>query len=267
MEEIFSYTTTAEIDAKLNKDVLEHEDKLEKILIIGFCLFLFIFKGWIGYWLRFGVAIPSEYTMSPINIYSDPVQTDYTPEQIKEKTFTYVTLINGYNITMKPQAHYVLSGSVAAKNYGFWIVDGFFDSAALYDLGTTWGKLADRSFYTKYLKCYSDKTYTTGSRALYTRYKKYPAPVSDEYITSHFSHSHIVPANRNIMAAMLKLKNWDKVKLEGELVDMEYTPQNGYKREYKTSLSRTNDNYSNRGYGTCETVYVTKVQIGHIVYK
>ena len=267
MDEVFSYITTSKIDAKLNKDVLEHEDKVEKILILIFFMFVFIFKGWIGYWLRFGVAIPSEYTMAPIDVQADPVQTNYTPEQIEEKTFNYVTLINQYNIIIKPQAHYELSGSVAAKNYGFVFVGGFFDSAALYDLGATWGKLADKRFYNKYLRCYSDKTYVTGARTLYTRYKRYPAPVSDEYIGSHFSHSHIIPANRNVMAAMLKLKNWDKVKIEGELVDIDYKPSNGYVQHYKTSLSRTDSYDTSRGYGSCETIYVTKVQIGRRVYK
>ncbi len=266
MDEVFSYITTAKIDAKLNKDVLAHEDKLEKILIIVFCLLLFMFKGWIGYWLRFGVAIPSEYTMSPINIYSEPIQTDYTKEQVEQKTFTYVSLINNYNITLKPQAHYELSGSVAVRTYGSIFVNGFFDSAALYDLGATWGKLADKRFYTKYLKSYSDKAYS-GTRILYTRYKLYPAPVSDEYIQSHFSHSHIIPANRNVMAALLKIKNWDKVKIEGELVDMEYVSPGNYIYQYYTSLSRTDTNDSSRGSGTGEIVYVTKVQIGHCIYK
>lgn len=266
MDEVFSNITTAKIDAKLNKDVLAHEDKLEKILILVFCLLLLMFKGWIGYWLRFGVAIPSKFTTSPVKIYSEPIQTDYTKEQIEQKTFTYVSLINNYNITLKPQAHYELSGSVAVKAYDSLFVNKFFNSAALYDLGVTWGNLANRSFYTKYLKSYSDKTYS-GSRILYTRYKSYPAPVSDEYIQSHFSHSHIIPANRNVMAALLKLKNWDKVKIEGELVDVEYVTPSNYIYNYYTSLSRTDTNDSSRGSGTSEIVYVTKVQIGHRIYK
>ncbi len=267
MDEIFDNATTAKIDAKLHKDVLEHEDKIEKIIIIVFIILVYIFKGWIGYWLKFGIAIPSEYTMTPIDVQNDPIQTNYTKEETEEKTFTYISLLNKHNITIKPQAHYVLSGSVAAKNYGFFFINDFFDSAALYDLGATWGKLADKKFYNKYLNCYSDKVYGTGSRVLYTEYKIYPAPLPHEYIQSHFSHSHIVPANRNIMAAMLKLKNWDKVKIEGELVDMEYKNSKGYTEQYQTSLTRTDTNQTSRGYGASETIYVTSVQIGRKIYK
>lgn len=269
MNEVFSYTTTAKIDAKLHRDVLAHEDKVEKIYIIAFFVLVLLFRGWIGYWLKFGVAIPSGYTAAKIDVLKDPVQTNYSPEVQKQKSFTYTSLINNHKIEIIPQAHYELSGSVVAFNHDFLFVSAFFDSAALYDLGAAWGdKLSDKRFYKKYFSSYSQKNEITGSRILWTEFKTYPAPVSIDYARSHWSHSHIVPANRNIMAAMLKLKEWDKVKIEGELVDMVYTPDR-YRApmEYRTSLSRTDTDDYNRGNGSCETVYVTSVQIGNIIYK
>ena len=269
MEQVFSYTTTAQIDARLYRDILEHEDKIEKICIIVFLILIFLFRGWIGYWLKFGMAIPSKVDNAPINTSIDPIQIDYTIDEQKKKTFIYTSLINGHKIKVITQAHYNLAGLTVAYNYTFIFISGFFDSAALYDLGSAWGKLGEKEFYDKYFKSYSAKTEATGSRILWTEFKVRNAPVTKDYATSHWAHSHLVPANRNIMAALLKIRKWDKVQLEGELIDMEYKTPKGRLLEYKTSLSRTDSGgaYAGRGYGSCETIYVTRVKIGNLIYE
>lgn len=267
MEEVFDFISTAKIDAKLQQDIIAHEDKMRKIYIVIFIVLIFIFKGWIGYWLRFGVAVPSGYDIKPINIQEDPIQTDYTKEEQGQKIFTYHSLINKNEMELIPQAHYVLSGRVVAFNHDFLFISKFFDSAALYDLGVSWGKLSDKALFKKYVRTYSSKVEMTGSRRLNWRYRS-DIPLTPEYINSHISHSHIIPANRNIMAALLKIKLWDKVQIEGELVDMKYYDvKNSQRMEYHTSLSRTDTDASSRGSGACEAVYVTKVRIGNKVYQ
>ena len=163
-------------------------------------------------------------------------------------------------------ASYKLSGLVVAYNNDFVFTNGFFDSAALYDLGAAWGQLGDKNFYNKYFKSYSQKNEIYGSRILWTEFKK-KAPVSRDYVDSHFSHSHIVPANRNVMAALLKIRNWDKIEIEGELIDMQFTSKSGYIQNYRTSMSRTDSDWGDRGNGSCETVYVKKVKIGKFIYE
>lgn len=66
MNEIFNESTTAQIDAKLHSDILKHEDNIEKICIIIYFILLFLFRGWIGYWLKFGVAIPYKFESKPV---------------------------------------------------------------------------------------------------------------------------------------------------------------------------------------------------------
>lgn len=266
MDEVFSYITTSKIDAKLQRDILANEDKMRKIYI-GILLFLiFLFRGWIGYWLNFGVAIPSGYDIKPINVMQDPIQSNYSEAEQNKKTFVYKSLINKNKMTIIPQAHYVLSGRVVAFNHDFLFISQFFDSAALYDLGASWGKLADKTFFKKYLKMYSSKVEMTGSRRLNWSYRS-DIPITPEYINSHVSHSHIIPANRNIMAALLKIKEWDTVQIEGELVDMKFIDKYSRQINYHTSLSRQDTDDSSRGNGACETIYVTKVRIGNTVYK
>ncbi len=268
MDQVFDYTTTAQIDARLYRDILAQEDKTEKICIVIFFILIFIFRGWVGYWLKFGFAIPNKYDTTPINTTLDPVQTNYTPEEREEKKFIYTSLINGHKITLIPQAHYKLSGLTVAYNYSFIFINDFFDSAALYDLGSAWGKLGEKNFYDKYFKSYSAKTEMTGSRVLWTEFKTRHSPVTRDYAISHWAHSHLVPANRNIMAALLKIKKWDKVEIEGELIDMTYKTEQGRLKKYYTSLSRTDTGFSGgRGNGACETIYVTKVKIGNLIYQ
>lgn len=263
MEKAFLQTTTPEIDSKLAFDILRHEEQVDKVIVIVICILIFLFKGFIGYWLKFGIAIPTGYSAQAINIDADPVQNNYSDALKSEKTFGYKSLINKNKITVIPQASYELSGLAVAKNHDFVFRNDFFDSAALFDLGTSWGEIGHLDVYQKYLKSYSAKTEITGSRILWTQAKRRDIPYSEEYLIKHFSHSHLVPANRNIMAALLKLNVWENVKITGELIDMSKDGQN-----YHTSMSRGDTGTGgDRGNGSCETIYVTKVQIGNWIYQ
>ena len=266
MEKIFSDSTVADVEANLYYDTLRNKEKMQLYLIIGVIVIIFIFRGFIGYWLKFGVAIPSGVTQEKINVENDPIQINYTPEEQKAKTFTYKSLLNKHKIKIIPQAHYELSGLVVAYNHDFFFVNDFFDSAALYDLGASWGELGRKIIYKKYFKCYSQKNEITGSRILWTEWN-YNMPFTENYAISHWSHSHLVPANRNVMAALLKLKRWENVKIEGELIDMQYVNKRGLTENYHTSTVRNDPPQGNRGNGSCETVYVKKVQIGNLIYQ
>jgi hypothetical protein len=270
MSSHFDSLSTANIEAKLQKDLLEHEDRIVRIGIIVAFILMYFFRGVLGYWLKFGLAIPKNIDFTPIQTELEPDQTNYTEEESKQKTFIYTSLLNGHKIKVIPQAHYKLSGMVVAYNYSFVFISEFFDSAALYDLGASWGQLADKKLYNKYFKSYSAKTELSGSRILWTQMKKYPAPVTMDYATTHFSHSHLVPANKNIMAALLSLKLWDKFEIEGDLIDMVYpgipAPDDRI-QTYHTSMSRNDPPSGDRGNGSCETVYVTRVKIGSRVYE
>ncbi len=267
MNKAFEKLTTPEIDAKLAYDTLRHWETINKYAIIALFILIFIFRGFIWYWIRFGIALPSGYSKEIVTVWDEPKQINYTDEEKKEKTFVYTSLINNHKITIIPQASYELSGLTVAKNHDFLFISDFFDSAALFDLGASWGEIGDKNIYNKYFKSYSSKTELTGSRILWIRAKTRDLPYSNSYIISHFSHSHIVPANRNIMAALLKVKKCENIKIEGELIDMEYKNSRGRTKSYHTSMTRGDTHEGDRGNGSCETVYVTKVQIGHKIYE
>ena len=256
-----------EIDKKLQSDVAAHNKTIKRIFIIAIILLLFLFKGTITYWAKFCIAIPNGYSSEIIDTSKDPTQINYSPEEQQKRKFIYHSLRNKGTMEITPQAHYILSGKVIAYNHNFLFASKFFDSAALYDLGTSWGKLANKELLKKYVKVYSHKVQMTGVRRLEWSWRS-DIPYSEKYIISHLSHTHIIPANRNIMAALLRLRIYQDVKLEGELVDITSHDIKNHKIYMnKTSLSRSDTDSTSRGFGSCETMYVTKVQIGNKIYE
>ena len=113
-------------------------------------------------------------------------------------------------------------------------------------------------------------TKTLGQARALDFHRKGDAPWSDGYIQSHTAHTHIIPANSNIMGGLLKTKKDNIIKLDGYLVDI-YT--NKSEIVGRTSLSRSDTNATSRGQngrnagGACEVMYVTEVQIGNKIYR
>lgn len=206
----------------------------------------------------------TETTDNIINVKNEPEQTDIkNSEMLKvygEK--------NKY--VLEPQAQYSISGLVVAKNSNFWFRDimrSTFDDVCLIDFGIVWGDLAtDKNRLYKHVKFKSTKTLGQ-ARSLNWRTKPpyNEVPWDIEYLSTHLAHTHMIPANSNIMSALLKIKKNDYVKLDGYLVDI-YKDSDG-QIVAKTSLSRYDNNATSRGYGACEDMYVKSVQIGNKIYR
>ncbi len=264
------------VEERLDKDLKQY-NKLQKIYaIVGIILLLFTFKDPIIFRIKFSFAVPTKYEVTPINVKDEPLQVNYPLLIQAQNSFNYTSLINGHEFKIIPQAYYKLSGLVLAHNHTFFFKNDFFDSAALYDIGVGWGAFSNKRLVKKYLKSYSDKNEVTQARVLYVRYKSPQAgrafaKESGKKLRSiedfEYSHSHLVPANRNVMAALLKIRNYQKVEIEGQLIDMEYINKLGRKEFYRTSTVRTDPYEGNRGYGSCETIYVKRVRIENKVYE
>lgn len=167
------------------------------------------------------------------------------------------------------QAEYSLSGLVVTKNTNFWFRDimrSRFDDICLMDLGIVWGQLAaDKDKLYKHWKFKSFKTLGQGRMMTWKAKRPYnDMPWTLDYVNKHAAHTHIIPANANVMGALLRIKKNNVVKLDGYLVDI-YTDKGEILT--RTSLSRTDTDRISRGYGACEVMYVEKVQIGNSIYK
>ena len=212
--------------------------------------------------MKFSFPHVSATISTPINTLNEPIQKDLD----NAKYFKAYGEKNIY--ALQPQAEYSISGLVVAKNNNFWFRDimrSDFDDLALMDLGIAWGDLAqDHKKLYKHWKIKSHKTLGQSRRLTWQEKPPYGESWGGEYIRFHMSHTHLIPANLNVMGGLLTIKKNDIVKLDGYLVDI-YTSKG--KTVAKTSMSRTDTDSTSRGYGACEDMYVKQAQIGNKIYK
>lgn len=258
-----------ELDEKLEEDIKKYNKTRTFYILFASLLVMFLFRGTLLFYMNFSIPIPTGIDMHPMMTEYEPIQINYPNEKRKVDTFKYRTLLNKNKIIeITPKAKYHIAGLVVAYNYSFFIRNEFFDSAALYDIGIAWDKLADKNFYRKYFEAYSQKNEMTGARILWTRAKTNNIPgFGTDYTKWPYSHTHVIPATRNVMAALLSLNTWDKVEMEGYLINMKYIAKNNLIYTSKSSMSRNDPPAGDEGNGSCEQMYVTKVKIGHLVYE
>jgi len=267
-EEYFTDTNTD--IKKTYKELAEEHPTMNLFFII--CIAALIFAGINEVTFRLQYIFPPSYTYSnqPINIYQEPIQTEPS-----SKSFFNYTAKNGQIYGIIPMANYNISAIVAAKNTNLWLrglMNSNFDNIALIDLGLLCGEVANNETL-KHIKLRSKKTLNS-ARELRTiprfgfswdDFNKYLASknLSIDYYMGHMSHVHIIPANDNVMSALIRLRKNDIIKLDGYLIDLEYP--NG--STSKTSLSRTDTNLTSRGNGACEVMYVQSLQLGNKLYQ
>lgn len=211
--------------------------------------------------LKYSFPKVSATTNQVIDTFLEPVQTDLDGK----KYIKHYGEKNQYALNL--MAEYSISGLVVAKNNNFWFRDVMrtsFDDLALIDFGIVWGDLAkDKELLYDYASFKSKKTLGQ-ARQLQPRWQQYPLPWSVDYFNTHVSHTHMIPANSNVMGGLLQIKKNNVVKIDGYLVDI-YTSKSELVAH--TSMSRTDTNATSRGSGACEDMYVKQVQIGNKIYK
>ena len=262
--------TLEELDREYEQSVKREKKRKIFKIIIWIAIFIFLFPDAFLYWIRFASPHSPKYiTNEIIDISREPVQIEINDKN--KKFIEYQTLENKGTYVLEKMARYSISGKVVAKNYFFWgnyipLGQRVFQSVALFDIGLVWGKMADDDVL-KYYNFISAKDMM--ARALYPRLKhgvKNP-PLSWNYASSKFSHTHIIPASSSIMYALIYAKNKQPIRMEGYLVDV-------YDKTQKiamTSLSREDSNVTSRGYrqggGACEIMYVKRLYVGNKVYE
>lgn len=226
--------------------------------------------GDISFRLKYSFPKVTETTKEKISAFNEPIQ-----KEIHETK--YIKAQGEKNIyALRAEAEYSISALVVATNSNFWFRDimrSQFDDISLIDIGFAWGDLAqNKDLLYENIKFKSVKTLGQ-ARQLQPKCKKHwcaDFPWYWDYFNSHVSHTHMIPANANVMGALLKIKKNNIVKIDGYLVDI-YTDKSELLAS--TSLSRTDNNATSRGlgrgggYGACEIMYVKQVQIGEKIYR
>lgn len=159
-----------------------------------------------------------------------------------------ISNIEGGKIEIRYVSQYRVSGRVVGKKEYF--SNGMQDRLSPIDIGMVTGKLADGNNYEKFQFRLQDRTLYT-----YTLDGKFVQSIGGEdYINKHILNNHIIPSNNEITEVLKKVRIGDKILLEGYLVDVYATFDDG--RTWFWDTSRTREDTGN---GACETFYVTKV--------
>lgn len=255
----FEYQDNSENEYRLYQKYDPTVMKIGQVVtIITAVLLVYSFLGDVGYQITHMFPKVTREFSQEVNPAVECVQ-----ENLKSPSQITIGQGRTHRLLIK-QAKYTLSGIVVARNTNFWLrtfMQNDFDEVVPIDFGIAWGKLADKKLLSEHFKF---KSFKTLGEARVLSYKwRGVYHLDSSYIHSHISHNHLIPANDNVAAALLKVKKWDKVKLEGYLVDMIFpNGQTSY-----TSLTRTDTNPTSRGNGACETFYVEAIQIGKKYYK
>jgi hypothetical protein len=149
-----------------------------------------------------------------------------------------------------PRAEFSISARIVSKReYEDW------ESAfAPLDLLVAWGELSNPEV-DQWLR------WSQSGRA--GRYRQpSSSPFARDFVISHATNIHIIPATENLEMAINELAPENIVLLEGLLVDVESNKGNHY-----TSLSRTDSGLGEFGTGSCEILYVQRLVVDGMEYR
>jgi len=160
-----------------------------------------------------------------------------------------VLKLGGRNVFMTPLASYDIAGVLVSKKaYGLRPMDRL----SPWDYAIGWGYVDQMLPWLKF---------SHSSRYISFRYK--PGSLIDgQYVQSHISNNHLIPASENIRRALRLGKKGMPVRLEGHLVNLQV--QKGSRIVYTWGSSTTRDD---RGNGACELIYVTRLRLGDQIYE
>ena len=176
----------------------------------------------------------------------DPEQTSYF--SLKDEKLTREK--NNYKIKIYPQANYRIYAVVMSKTRYRW---GWDAEVRPYDLALAWNALM-------LPENQKGISYTQSNRWYYYNFDK-TFPLTQAYVNAHSSNHHIIPANKNVLNAIDKIRTKEKIYMEGYLVNIR---GKAYGKEVwcYSSLTRLDT-----GDGACEVFYVKRVILNGKVYE
>jgi hypothetical protein len=171
----------------------------------------------------------------------DPIQ-----KQAERFQFTLYTS-DGSEVKLTSSTAY----SISAKVESIASYDDSMSETVPYDLLLAWGRMADDDVDSTLTWEQADRRGTVSGKLGGSS----GPDVDADYVITHVSNSHVIPATDEIARALDTLSAGDMVRIEGRLVDMQMT--NGDEVfSVQTSTSRTD-----QGDGACEIIYVENIKI------
>jgi hypothetical protein len=187
---------------------------------------------------------PTGKEYDTINTFKDPVQIPF------DRDTSFVLSIKDGSFKVSLVARYRLAGLiVSSKTFS----RGWESQLVPIDLAVCWGEIVKHENL-KYI------SFTQKGRWYYFNIDD-GSSYDQDYVYTHSSNNHIIPANKNVLLAVKSIAKKTPVELNGYLVNIDGTFK-GESCWWFTSRVRTD-----RAQGSCELFYVTKVRIGNNVYQ
>ena len=186
---------------------------------------------------------PSGRDGSTINVLEPPSVEKQEPGIVKVSK-------DGFDIAITQKAAYTVRGIVVGReNYH----SGWNSLISPADVALCWGKLAENGTY-KRLK------WSQGNRWYFWRAGE-EFGYNNDFVAVHSSNNHLIPATPNLTKAVKSLKEGDTVEMTGHLVDV--TAVKKSENYFWNSSTSTAD----RGDGSCEVIYITRLKMHGKVYQ
>ena len=184
---------------------------------------------------------PNPLVSYGINAGKEPLQQSVYPF---EDTIRY----NGARATLSGDATYIVNARVQSTHaYGDEI-----SVIMPYDFLLAWGDMADEDISSRFTWEQSDRrgevSGTLGGAG--------GVDITSDYVVSHVSNSHLIPANEGIRQALAQVEPGDMVRIKGRLVDVRAYVSEGRVLTVSTSKSRTD-----QGDGACEVIFVETLRV------
>ena len=182
---------------------------------------------------------------------SGAISTSEDPEQQMIEDLDKIIINNDSGqFSITPIAEYDISARVvSARSYSRkWTA-----SLSPVDIALVWGRLAERKM-DDYI------SYKQKNRWYFYRYS-FDCPVDNNYIISHSSNNHIIPASYNLSLALKSIKKNDHVRVEGYLV---WVAGFSKKRKVNWGTSTTRKDSGDR---SCELIYAKTIRVNESVYR
>lgn len=181
-----------------------------------------------------------------INPGTEPVQNETSWYQ------TTVPVPNGF-ATLSSDASFTIN----AKVEGSRAYDDAISDLVPYDLLLTWGDMANEDIDSRLVWEQGDRRgQVSGSLGGASGVE-----VSADYVISHVSNTHLIPSTERIEKAMSNIKTGDMVRIDGRLVDVRMSLNDGLVLTVNTSKTRTD-----QGEGACEIIYVEHLRVNGQTY-
>ncbi|HUU03182.1 MAG TPA: hypothetical protein VM425_17245 [Myxococcota bacterium] len=154
-----------------------------------------------------------------------------------------------YRLTLIPKYDYVITGLIVSKD-DYRMLGLSRGNIFMEDLCVIWGNNVKSRVYQK-----DGVSFEHHGNVCYAQWKD-PYRVAG----NELSNNHILTADEKLLSAFEDLERGDQIHISGQLVDVRLTPLHG-RGERRAGLLKTSTSRNDGGYGACEIIRASKLEV------